>query len=200
MRAWCAGVLGMSGTAGEGSKAGDGARRRDLARQLERLEGELAETEAALLALGADPLPGLHLVVQVAKHRAVLPASRVRTVVPLLALHPVPDAPHEVVGTFVLRGAPVTVLDLARRLGVDREPTLDAAIVVLGGARAVGVLVDRVLAVEEGVQLVQGRPPRDDEGPWTAARLVAGLCGWRGEILPLLELRSLVGGLEEAPP
>lgn len=177
----------------------DGGKRRELVRLLEGLERELAQAEAALIALGPERLSGLHLAVEVAGHRALLPASRVRTVVPLVATHPIPDAPGEVLGTFVLRGAPVTVLDLARRLGIEREPALDAAIVVLGGVRAVGLLVDRVLAVEDRAELVQGCAPPDEESAWTGARLVAGLCRWRGEVLPLLDLRPLTRALEDAP-
>jgi purine-binding chemotaxis protein CheW len=166
-------------------------------RTLQRLQGELAETEAALLSLGADELPGIHLVVEVSGHLAALPGGRVRMVVPLLATQPVPEAPPEVLGTFVLRGALVTVLDLARRLGIQREPSLDAAIVVLGGARATGVLVDRVLAIEERLELLQGGGG-EDEGPWTGTRLVAGLCRWNGRILPILHVGALVGPLVEA--
>lgn len=174
-----------------GDAAGADGRRRDLVVRLERLEGELVETVAALISLGPERIAGLVLAVEVAGRRALLPAGRVRSVLPVLAMHPVPDAPPEVIGTFALRGLAVTVIDLARRLGVVREPSLEAQIVVLGGARLVGVLVDRVLAVEEGVEVVQGRPPEGEEA-WAGTRLVPALCRWRDEVLPLLEPAAIV--------
>lgn len=181
--------------AGEGRREG----REELVRRLERLEAELAQAGAALVALGPERLPGLHLAVEVAGHRALLPASRVCEVLRLVATRPVPGAPPEVLGTFALRGGPVTVLDLARCLGTTREPELDAVIVVLAGARPVGLLVDRVLAVEERAELLQGAPETGGAGPWSGARLSAGLCRWRDELLPLLDVAPLVRRVEDAP-
>lgn len=183
-------MSGEDRMAGDGVGAGGGeARRRELVRRVERLEGELADAEATLRGLGGDPRAGLHLVIEAAGSRAVLPASRIRTVVPLLALQPVPGAAPEVVGAFLLRGEPVTVVDLARRLGVEREPALEAVILVMGGARGLGLLVDRVLGVEDRLERFDGDPA--GAGAWAEARLVAGLCRRGDEVLPVLEPRAL---------
>ncbi len=172
-----------------------GARRREIVRTLERLEEELAGAEAALLALGDEPLRMLHLAVEAAGRRALLPAGRVREVLRVVATQPVPGAPPEVLGTFVLRGTPVTVLDLARLLGVVREPSLDAHIVVLGGARAVGILVDRVLAVEDEARVASGGST-EETAPWSGGLLLGALCRWGDQVLPLLDPVSLVRHVE----
>jgi purine-binding chemotaxis protein CheW len=189
----------VSETADGAAEAGSGERRRALVSRVERLASELSTAEAELLALGGEPLPGLHLAVEAAGQRAVLPAGRIREVVPLLATAPVPGAPPAVLGTFLLRGAPVTVLDVSRVLGVEREPALEAQIVVLGGARAVGLLVDRVLAVLDRAVLVEGPPPAAEEGAFERARLVAGLCRFGDALLPLLHVGALLRALEAGP-
>jgi purine-binding chemotaxis protein CheW len=179
-------------TPGDGGSSG---RRRELVERVERLEGELAVAEAELAALGPEAIPGLHLAVDVAGRRALLPAGRVREIVRFLAVEPLPVAPPAVLGTFVLRGEPVTVLDLARVVGVEREPSLDATIVVFGGAPAVGVLVDAVLSVELEARRAQGKETDETGGAWGAG-LVAGLCRWREGVLPLLHVPTLLRAAE----
>lgn len=188
----------MSGKAAGAATGARGGGRRELVERLERLEAELAEAGAALVELGPERLPGLHLAVEVAGHRALLPAARVCEVLRLVATRPLPGAPPEVLGTFSLRGAAVTALDLGRCLGADREPELDAVLVVLGGARLLAVLVDRVLAVEERADLLQEPPSPERGGAWAGARLAAGLCRWRDEVVPLLDVPALLHRLEDA--
>ncbi len=171
-------------------------RRLALQRRLADLASELHRVERDLVALGpGERLPGLHLLVEAAGHRALVAASEVQEIVRLVAFAPIPGAPRHALGTFVFRGRPVVALDLASFLSVARVPSLDAHVVVLGGARALGLVVDGVRAVVDAPLLVEG----EAASAWGGTRLVAGLCRVGDEALPLLGLGALARAVEEAP-
>ena len=76
-----------------------------------------------------------------------LPIERVREIVRLRPITPVPRVPAAVIGVISLRGEVVQVVDLRRRLGMPtREPTRTSRIVVLHGddGSVTGILVDTV--------------------------------------------------------
>jgi purine-binding chemotaxis protein CheW len=101
-------------------------------------EGAAAvERELLVLHLGDDPY--------------ALPVERVREIVRLRPITPVPRVPDAVRGVLSLRGEIVQVIDLRRRLGLA-QPAADAPrrrIVVLNGedGQMTGLLVDRVSEV-----------------------------------------------------
>jgi hypothetical protein len=99
-----------------------------------------------------------------------------------------------VLGSFVHRGTAVIAIDLARWLGAEREPELDAHLVVLGAARPFALLVDRVAAVVDGPEVVG---PRDGADPWHGSGLAAAWCRVGDEVLPLLRLAPFAAMLEE---
>jgi purine-binding chemotaxis protein CheW len=166
--------------------------RADLVARLRQLEGQLQEVQARLLALGGEALPGMHLVVEAAGRSALLPAARVQEVVRIVALTPLVGAAPEVSGTFVCRGAPVVVVDLARALGAEGEPGLDAQIVILAGTPAVGLLVEGVPRLVEDPKLFAGDVAAATPEGWRGSRLVAGLCIDGGEVLPVLDPAPLL--------
>jgi purine-binding chemotaxis protein CheW len=157
-----------------------------LVAELRRLEEALQRTQGELLALGGETLPGLHLVVEAAGRRALLSAARVVEIVRLVATAPLVGAPRGVLGTFVCRGGPVVAHDLAAHLGVDREPALDAQIVVLSGMPAVGLVVDRIERLVDAPRAYRGGPEALPDG-WKGSPLVAGLCVEGGEVLPVID-------------
>jgi purine-binding chemotaxis protein CheW len=76
-----------------------------------------------------------------------LPIERVREIVRLRAITPVPRVPDAIRGVISLRGEVVEVLDLRRRLGLpESAPTRASRIVVLHGddGTVTGLLVDAV--------------------------------------------------------
>lgn len=105
-----------------------------------RAEGSGATTEERellVLWLGDDPY--------------ALPVERVREIVRLRAITPMPRVPESVRGVLSLRGEIVQVIDLRRRLGLAPSETDDARrrIVVIGSedGQMTGLLVDRVSEV-----------------------------------------------------
>jgi purine-binding chemotaxis protein CheW len=170
--------------------------REALASRLRALEDAIQRTQGELTALGGEPLPGIHLLLDMVGRRALLPSTRVREIVRLVATKPLPGAPAHVLGTFVCRGSPVLAVDLATAvLGSTRPPPLDAQIVVLAGAPALGLVVDRVEALVEQPRLHEGGAEAP-EG-FRGSRILAGLCVHEGEVLPLLDPGPLAAELRE---
>ena len=126
-------------------------------------EAGAALRELICLRMGGDPY--------------ALPVERVREIVRLRPVTPMPRVPREILGVISLRGEVVQVLDLRARLRMPpAEPTRSSRIVVLHGdeGEVTGLLVDAVTEVlrieEEAV-----RPPPSGESEFVAA------LGARGE-------------------
>jgi purine-binding chemotaxis protein CheW len=127
-----------------------GARRRALLEELRAIEQEHLRVRAGLAALGpGEPLPGLHLVASVSGQRLLVPGIRIAEVARLVACDPIPGAAPWILGGFVWRGQPAVAVDLGRRLGGARAPSLDAMMVILDGAPTVALVVDEVGALAE---------------------------------------------------
>lgn len=165
---------------------------------MRRLEEALRAAQRALLAAGEEGLPGLHLVVEAAGRRGLLPATRVSEVVRMVATRPLAGAPPHVLGTFSCRGTPVVAVDLAALLGAAREPGLEARIAILPGAPTIGLVVDGVARLADGPRPYGGDPTEGTPEAWRGSPLVAGLCVDQGEVLPLLDPAPLRAGLAAA--
>jgi purine-binding chemotaxis protein CheW len=120
---------------------------------------DLARSAGARLA-GAQPDPDAGgsdlrelLVLWLDGDPYALPVERVREIVRLRPITPVPRVPEAVLGVISLRGEIVQVIDLRRRLGLagaeGSESERRRRIVVLHGedGQLAGVLVDRVSEV-----------------------------------------------------
>lgn len=135
---------------------------RELARAAARAGSERSDDGAAgreLLAfeLGADPY--------------AIPVERVREIVRMRPITPVPRVPSAVRGVVSLRGEIVEVIDLRQRMGMSpAEATRRSRIIVLHGedGRATALLVDAVIQVlrvsEEGIQPAPGGESPSIEG------------------------------------
>jgi purine-binding chemotaxis protein CheW len=167
----------------------------ELRRRLAALDAERDRLQAELVALGpGEPLPGMHLAIEVAGRRALLPAGRVLEVVLLVPFSPLPRPLPHVRGAFLYRGQPAVVLDLASLAGVPREPDLDAHLVVLASDRPFALLVDRARPLPHTPVVAPGGADAGD--PWRGSALVAALCSCGGEVVPLLATAALEGALE----
>ena len=119
-----------------------------------------AETDAN----EAPVMPRELLVLFLADSRYSIPVDRVREIVRMRPLTPVPRVPSEIRGVIALRGEVVQVVDLRMRLGL---PTSEAGrrtrIIVLHGDdnRVTGILVDAVREVvrvsEDDIRPATGR-------------------------------------------
>lgn len=113
-----------------------------------------------------------------------LPVERVREIVRLRDITPVPRVPREVLGVIALRGEVVEVVDLRMCLRLEcRERTRRSRIIVLHGddARVTGILVDVVHEVL--------RVPDDDVTPAVAdGGAVIELCTKGDDFVSILDI------------
>jgi purine-binding chemotaxis protein CheW len=169
----------------------------DLRRRLAALDAERERVHAELVALGpGEPLPGMHLGVDVAGRRALLPASRVLEVVPLVPFSPLPRSAPHALGTFIYRGQPAVALDLASLAGAPRMPDLDAHLVVMASHRPFALLVDRVRPLAHSPVVAPGDAAAEG---WRGSPLVAALCRCGDEVVPLLSTAALERALAAEP-
>lgn len=136
-----------------------------------------------------------HVIFRVEKERYALPLSAVReVVVPPDMWSRVPRAPPAVRGVINLRGRVVTVVELARLIGLSEPPTPPQKIVLLDrGRRDLGLLVTDVDGIEE-IEKV-GPAPGKHTG---AVRGVARLKGLAVTVLDPEGVDSAVAGLFNA--
>jgi purine-binding chemotaxis protein CheW len=87
------------------------------------------------------------LVVESRNDRFAIPVSQVREVVRAHAIRRVPGAPGQQAGIINVRGAIVTVLDLAALRGAPRAVAPGSIVLLQHGTRPVGLAVDAVLDV-----------------------------------------------------
>lgn len=90
------------------------------------------------------------LAFSLASERYAVPVERVREIVRLCPITPVPRVPEEILGVISLRGEIVQVMDLSLRLGAGAsQPTRTSRIIVLHGdeGEVAGLLVDTVSEV-----------------------------------------------------
>lgn len=121
--------------------------------------------------------------------RYAIPIERVREIVRMRAITPVPRVPAEVRGVISLRGEIVQVVDLRLRLGLGpTEVARRTRVIVLHGddGEATGLLVD---AVREVLRI----PDEDVQPPPTGeSQFVEGLCARGEEFASLLNLERLL--------
>lgn len=141
---------------------------------------EASEEERALCQL---------LTFQIDGAPYALPVERVREIVRIRPITPVPRVPSEVRGVISLRGEIVQVVDLRMRLGVAPiEPMRSSRIIVVhdGEGQVAGVLVDAVTAVL--------RVPPDSILPAATGEsgAVEALCPRGEEFVSLIDLSQVL--------
>ena len=99
------------------------------------------------------------LIVHLAGRRAAHPAERVKSVIDLAEMTPVPRAPAHVAGLAALRSRPMTVIDCAASLGLPVPEGLQRhrTVVVEHDGHLYGLLV---ADADDIVATVGERPPR----------------------------------------
>lgn len=143
------------------------------------------------------PSPGKYLTFTLAQERYSLPVLKVREIMRLCPVTPVPRMPAYVKGVINLRGKIVPVVDLRERLGL--EQTLDSeriCIIVVqldggeGAGQLMGVIVD---VVEEVSHFLAGDlegPP--DFGDAVDARFIVGMAKSKGTVKTVLDIDRLL--------
>jgi purine-binding chemotaxis protein CheW len=118
-----------------------------------------------------------------------VPVERVREIVRMGPVTPIPRTSEDVRGVISLRGEMIELIDLGRRLGLGSiEPSRRARIIVIktGDGEVVGLLVDTVREVlrvsAEEIQPATG----------SATGAVNDLCKFQDEFVSMIELDRLL--------
>jgi len=118
-----------------------------------------------------------------------VPVERVREIVRMGPVTPIPRTPEDVRGVISLRGEMIELIDLGRRLGLGSiEPSRRARIIVVktGDGEVVGLLVDTVREVlrvsAEEIQPATG----------SVSGAVNDLCKFQDEFVSMIELDRLL--------
>ncbi|MCG8590380.1 MAG: chemotaxis protein CheW [Proteobacteria bacterium] len=125
------------------------------------------------------------LAFQLADTPYAIPVERVREIVRLRPITPMPRVPDPIIGVIALRGEIVQVLDLRKRLALPpTEQTRRSRIIVLHGDddRVTGVLVDSVREVLRVTEEAMRAASEGDSGS------VGELCVREGQFVSILDL------------
>ena len=118
-----------------------------------------------------------------------VPVERVREIVRLRPVTPVPRFPDDVRGVISLRGEIIQVVDLCRRLGIEpAAPTRRTRIIVVttGTGDAAGLIVDSV----RSVMRVSRESIRPAVGSESGA--IESLCACEDEFVSVVELDEVL--------
>lgn len=153
--------------------------------------------KSPVLDLAASPkLAGKYLTVVLAHEAYGLSVLKVREIIRLQKVTPVPQTPNYVKGVINLRGRVIPVIDLRVKFGLQAEFTERTCIIVvqvkLPSERVVnmGLIVD---SVEEVVTLNDHDiEPTPEFGTSMDTRYLLGMAKVKGEVKTLLDLDRIV--------
>lgn len=136
------------------------------------------------------------LVVELAGHRAALPAERIHSVIEPALVVAVPRAPAHIAGLAALRSRPLTLVDCRAALGFAPDPAAPRRVVVVEhDGHLYGLLVD--LADEIVATVGEPAPHLADPGEnWR--RMAPAMIEAAGGPLLLLDIAALIAGPDTA--
>ncbi|WIW70942.1 chemotaxis protein CheW [Anaerosinus gibii] len=130
-------------------------------------------------------------VFRFAKEEYALPITKVKSIIKLLPITKMPNAPLFVEGIINLRGEIIPIVDLRPRFNLSIQPATDESriIIVDINQQMVGIIVD---CVDEVI-----RVPMDDiDLPPAAARLdttyITGICKYNLRLITLLDIDKVL--------
>ena len=123
---------------------------------------------------------------------------QIQEIIKVTQMTRVPQAPEDVLGILNLRGQIVTVIDLARRLGLGTmEPPPQARVIIVnttGGK--VGILVHRIRDVVAVDLLQKEAAPANMRG--IQGRYFTGVCKQDNSLIGLLDIDKILAIQEES--
>jgi len=150
----------------------------------------------ALPAPAAASAAGKYLTVALDREIYGIPVLKVREIIRLPRITPVPQMPAHVRGVINLRGRVVAIVDLRAKFGLKAECAERTCVVVVqvatGGSQMVpmGLIVD---SVDEVVSLGAGEvEPTPDFGAAVDTRCFVGMAKVRNRVMTLLDLDRVI--------
>lgn len=143
------------------------------------------------------PKPGKYLTFMLGAEHYSLPILKVREIMRLCPITPVPRMPVYIQGVINLRGKIVPVLDLRARFRLPEFADRDRVCIIVvqldngdGSANLMGMIVDMV---EEVSQYTEAEiEPTPDFGSLVDTRYIPGMTKTKGTVKTLLDLDKLL--------
>lgn len=149
------------------------------------------------LATDHLPEPGKYLTFVLANEHYSVPVLKVREIMRLCPITPVPHMPRFIQGVINLRGKIVPVIDLRERFGLPKAAASERACVVVvqfatseGGRQWMGMVVDSVEEVSHFTQADLALPP--DFGSDLDTRFITGMAKSKDTVKTLLDMDRLL--------
>ncbi len=157
-------------------------------------------------AIDLNGLAGKYLTFVLGGAEYGIAVRRVREIIKVLPITPVPQSPPAVKGVINLRGKVIPVVDLSLKFGVASAPHTDRTCIVVvevmvkGAALPIGVIVDAVSDVTPiGADALE---PPPDFGDHRSGRYITALAKHEGGVKVLLDLDDVLADSAESqqPP
>lgn len=148
-------------------------------------------------------LAGKYLTFVLAGAEYGIAVRRVREIIKVLPITPVPQTPPSVKGVVNLRGKVIPVVDLSVKFGLPSTPQTDRTCIIVvevlvkGAAQPIGVIVDTVSDVTPIGADALVPPP--DFGAHAGGRYIKALAKAEANVKVLLDLDHVLAGSAEGP-
>jgi purine-binding chemotaxis protein CheW len=160
---------------------------------------DLTNKPTTMTTLATEHLPeaGKYLNFVLDQERYSVPVLKVREIMRLCPITPVPRMPSYILGVINLRGKIVPVIDLRERFGLPKAVDLERACVVVvqfvtteGNPQWMGMIVD--IVEEVSVFTLQDLELPPDFGGDIDTRFITGMAKSKGSVKTLLDLDRLL--------
>jgi purine-binding chemotaxis protein CheW len=102
-----------------------------------------------------------------------------------------PEVPEYIVGVINLRGEAITVVDMRKRLSMEKRPSKERIIIIRMPDEKIGILVDEVKGIEDFNENKIKKPSRLYRG--LKAKFIAGIVESGGQdVIILLNIEKIV--------
>jgi purine-binding chemotaxis protein CheW len=156
---------------------------------------------SAAPASACSALAGKYMTFQLAGEDYGLEILKVREIIGLLAITPIPRAPDFIRGVINLRGRVIPVVDLRVKFGMDSTAATDQTVVIVlqvtldGRPLTMGVLVDQVLEVLN-IEAAAIEPPPDLGRSSAGDNFILGVGKAAHRVVFLLDIAKILSGNE----
>ena len=148
---------------------------------------------AAVAAPGTSRVAGTYLTFQAGAEEYGIEIFKVREIIRMLPITPVPGSPPEMVGVINLRGKVIPVISIRTRFGMPAsEPHPHNVIIVVENLQGeIGIAVDRVAEVARFTEAETEPPPA--YGLAVDTTCVAAIGKSQGRVRMLLNISRVLG-------
>ena len=153
-------------------------------------------------ATNLQGLSGKYLTFVLAGGEYGVAVKRVREIIKVLPITPVPQTPASVKGVINLRGKVIPVVDLSLKFGLPSKPQTDQTCIIVvdvtlrGEPLPIGVIVDAVSDVTP-ITAAELEPP-PDFGDQPGGRYITALAKGKGSVKILLDLDHVLAATHES--